>query len=142
MKKKSKYILAAIICIVAILLVLQFVLNKPVLEEPLSYVQDWQQTLYEDINVDYDGDGENEQGWNQVVFPLSILSCRENRTPEAIFGGVTYIDGVFHYDSAQAKWVGWSPTLSEIYVTLHEIVPYANYWVHVTQDCTLTLGKC
>jgi len=70
MKKKSKYILAAIICIVAILLVLQFVLNKPVLEEPLSYVQDWQQTLYEDINVDYDGDGENEQGWNPSRLPF------------------------------------------------------------------------
>jgi len=127
-KGKIILLLTAIILILASLQLVADVPVTTVVQEPIYVVFGFNQGLYVQ--------GDNNPRYpsiNQVVFPISILSCQGNTHPKLIFASVNEEVIVVLEDGTNRTW---SPGIGG---DLYEIKSYTKYWVGVTEDCTLSL---
>jgi len=147
MKKKTskKYIFLLIIAIaIAGILILQFVFNKPIVEEITTPIYGFTQEFYADIQEDYDEDGDNETGWNQIIFPATALMCTDGSTEEVFETIIHNVVAIYHHDvesryGTEDNWVSFYPNRNPLFNDLTVVYPHEIYWVHVNEDCILRL---
>jgi hypothetical protein len=73
-------------------------------------------------------------GWNLVGYP----SGTARPVVEALASITGKYDQVLGYDPA-AHWRHYNPMMSQALNTLAELAPERGYWVHMTQEGTLTV---
>jgi len=140
----KKHIFLLIIAIaIAGMLILQFVFNKPVVQEVTTPITGFTQLLIEDT----DWDNNDIDDWNEIVFPASAIACCPSNAVEDVFESILDEGGpeiwiacndttcLYGEDCDWTFWYNQKP-----HNNLDVIYPYITYHVHVDTECTLTIN--
>ena len=78
-----------------------------------------------------------EDGWNEVTFTQEQIDCCSSDSPVDVLSSISdYWSYVFEDGTYTNYHNGHAGN------SLHHIQPGILYFVHVIQDCTLTINKC
>ncbi len=77
-----------------------------------------------------------EDRWNEITFTQAQINACDSDSPEDVFASIEpYRVSVFE----EGTWINHH--FGYLGNTLHHILPNTLYHIHVTQDCTLTIGE-
>ena len=137
--KRSK-IFAIVVAILLVIVAFQVLVPNNIGTEVHTIIQEvpvvaigFHQVLYSE------GDGNEEfPEFNFVVFPYFLIALQTDTSPESIFDSVIdEIDWVFTYNEITTLYDFWENGEGGI---ITNIEPYRIYYIHVNNNCNLTIS--